>query len=123
MIRQVAALALGFGLCVTAVTAADPPAALPPVAPPPALPPVAPPVPTRVEAAPAAPEGGSGLSFLAAPAEEKNRLGASWENGLWFESADKQFRVHVGGNAQIDSTWLIGPVGNFAIPGGGQNGI
>jgi phosphate-selective porin OprO/OprP len=30
--------------------------------------------------------------------------------------------VHVGGNAQVDSTWLIGPHGVFAIPGGGSNG-
>ena len=37
-------------------------------------------------------------------------------------SEDEKFHVHVGGNAQIDSTWLIAPKGLFAIPGGGMNG-
>jgi phosphate-selective porin OprO and OprP len=50
-------------------------------------------------------------------------LEASWDNGLVLESDDEQFHVHVGGNAQVDSTWLIGPKGVFAIPGGGQNGV
>src|SRR5262245_48174875 len=61
------------------------------------------------------------------PAEGKERsrfhLEASWDNGLRFASADDQFHVHVGGNAQVDSAWLIGPKGVFAVPGGGMNGV
>ena len=54
---------------------------------------------------------------LPQPAEPERRpLEASWDHGLWFESADKQFRVHVGGNAQVDSTWLIGPNGVVRHP-------
>src|SRR5262245_41985365 len=49
-------------------------------------------------------------------------LEAVWDNGLFLESHDRQFRIHVGGNAQWDSTWLIGPQSVFAIPGGAQNG-
>jgi phosphate-selective porin OprO/OprP len=50
-------------------------------------------------------------------------LEAAWEYGLHLESEDGQFHIHVGGNAQIDATWLIGPHGVFAIPGGGMNGV
>jgi phosphate-selective porin OprO/OprP len=59
------------------------------------------------------------------PAPEKKRfhLEASWEDGLRLESADQQFHVHVGGNAQVDSTWLIAPKSAFFIPGGGTNGV
>ena len=58
-----------------------------------------------------------------AAASRKVGLDAYWEDGLWFESANKQFRLHVGGSAQIDSTWLIGPKSAFALPNGGANGI
>src|SRR5262245_51139541 len=33
-------------------------------------------------------------------------LEVSWHNGLHLDSSDDQFHIHVGGNAQIDSTWL-----------------
>jgi phosphate-selective porin OprO/OprP len=56
------------------------------------------------------------------PEKPKYRLEASWTNGLQFTSDDEQFHVHVGGNAMIDSNWLIAPKGAFAIPGGGSNG-
>jgi phosphate-selective porin OprO/OprP len=64
---------------------------------------------------------------VAAPAgddKEKRRfpLQATWDYGLYF-GWDDVFRLHVGGNAQVDSTWLIGPKGLFAIPGGGMNGV
>jgi phosphate-selective porin OprO/OprP len=61
----------------------------------------------------------------AAPAAPERRfhLDASWDNGLHFDSDDKQFQVHVGGNAMVDATWPIGPLGLFAIPGGGMNGV
>jgi len=57
------------------------------------------------------------------PHTQRTRLEASWDNGLHFDSADDRFHIHVGGNAQIDSTWLIAPQGAFAIPGGGMNGV
>ena len=62
-----------------------------------------------------------GLAYSAA--SRKVGLDAYWDDGLWFESANKQFRLHVGGSAQIDSTWLIGPQSAFALPNGGANGI
>jgi phosphate-selective porin OprO/OprP len=62
----------------------------------------------------------------AAPADAEPRrfaLEASWTDGLWFASADDQFHVHVGGNAQIDSTWLIGPNSVFLTNSGAANGV
>lgn len=55
--------------------------------------------------------------------DNRTKLDAYWDNGFRLESSDKSFRLHVGGSAQIDSTWLIGPQSVFAIPGGGMNGI
>jgi phosphate-selective porin OprO and OprP len=54
--------------------------------------------------------------------DRRIRLDASWDDGLRFASADDKFHVHVGGNAQIDATWLIGPKGVFALPSGAMNG-
>jgi phosphate-selective porin OprO and OprP len=50
-------------------------------------------------------------------------LTASWADGLRFRSLDDTFHLHVGGNVQIDSNWLIGPQSAFALPGGGANGV
>jgi phosphate-selective porin OprO/OprP len=50
-------------------------------------------------------------------------LQASWQNGLRFSSSDNQCHIHVGGLAQIDSTWLIGPKSVFLLPGGEMNGL
>ena len=50
-------------------------------------------------------------------------LEASWDNGFRLASADEQFHVHIGGNAQIDSTWLIAPKSAFALPSGATNGV
>src|SRR5262245_31153367 len=76
---------------------------------------------------PLAGAAGPEIVALAPPDDGKQRrsfqLEASWEDGLRLRSADDQFHVHVGGNAQIDSTWLIGPKGVFAVPGGGTNGV
>lgn len=63
------------------------------------------------------------LVGLPPPPARRFRLEASWDSGLRFESDDNQFHLHVGGNAQVDSTWLIGPHGVFALPGGGNNGV
>src|SRR4051812_4843798 len=56
-----------------------------------------------------------------APAPEQRRfdLMSSWTDGLRFRSADDAFNIHVGGNGQIDSTWLIGPNSAFALPNNG----
>jgi phosphate-selective porin OprO and OprP len=56
-------------------------------------------------------------------AEKRFGLHATWDNGLIFESDDKQFRLHVGGNAQIDTVWFMPPSSAFALPGGLPNGI
>lgn len=48
---------------------------------------------------------------------------AGWSDGLRFRSADDAFHLHVGGNAQLDSSWLIGPNGAFALPNGSTSGI
>ncbi len=29
-----------------------------------------------------------------------------WRNGVWFESKDKAFKLHVGGRTQIDGAWV-----------------
>jgi phosphate-selective porin OprO/OprP len=54
---------------------------------------------------------------------KKFSLEASWHNGLFISSADDEFRIHVGGNAQVDFVWLMGPAGAFAIPSGATNGV
>jgi len=42
-----------------------------------------------------------------------------WNHGLWAESADKSFRVHVGGRAQFDTIWMDGDRSvEFGSPGG-----
>jgi phosphate-selective porin OprO/OprP len=56
-------------------------------------------------------------------ATERFGLHASWDNGLYFISDDKQFRLHVGGNAQIDSVWFLPPQSVYALPGGAANGV
>src|SRR6266540_412791 len=67
---------------------------------------------------------GEGPEAPAAHAPKRRfQLEASWDNGLHFDSNDDQFHIHVGGNGQLDSTWLIGPHSAFAIPGGGMNGV
>jgi phosphate-selective porin OprO/OprP len=33
------------------------------------------------------------------------KLAASWDNGLWFATADDAFRFHVGGRFDFDNTW------------------
>jgi len=61
-------------------------------------------------------------SSRSSASERKYLLSAGWINGLRFASADDSFHVHVGGNAQIDSTWLIAPKGAFALPNGSISG-
>jgi len=34
------------------------------------------------------------------------KMSASWKNGLEIQSANKDYRVHIGGRTQIDGVWL-----------------
>src|SRR5262245_10259133 len=107
-----------------AIVASPVPPSLPP---PPAAAPaprdlLASPVPARAEAG-IPPQVAPPPPSTPTPEKQRYRLEATWATGLQFASEDEQFHVHVGGNAQIDSTWLIGPKGAFAIPGGGMNGV
>jgi phosphate-selective porin OprO/OprP len=86
---------------------------------------------TSVSAVPATPQSGSPVATddadivpPAVPAPERRfSLQASWDNGLQLESEDRQFQLHFGGIVQIDTVNLIGPQGEFALPGGGSNGV
>jgi phosphate-selective porin OprO/OprP len=66
-----------------------------------------------------------GSESLAEPKEDERKptLTAGWLDGLHFRSRDDVFRIHVGGNVQIDSTWLIGPNSAFFTPSGSTSGI
>ncbi len=39
-----------------------------------------------------------------------------WDHGLHLISWDEQFNLHIGGNAQWDSVWLVGPMGVLGQP-------
>jgi phosphate-selective porin OprO/OprP len=43
---------------------------------------------------------------------------ARWDHGLWVETADRAFRVHVGGRAQYDMVWMTAPDSVMFGPGG-----
>ena len=55
--------------------------------------------------------------------DRTHRLSAGWMDGLRFHSTDDNFHLHIGGNAQVDSTWLIAPNSAFALPNGSANGV
>jgi len=63
--------------------------------------------------------------LIPAPQPQQRRfpLQASWDNGFQLESDNNQFSLHIGGRAQIDTVWLIGPQSIFTTPGGGSNGV
>jgi phosphate-selective porin OprO/OprP len=85
----------------------------------------APAIPAHPESVPPdlpAPDG-SPTAIVPPAASSPIRFDATWDNGLFLTSEDKQFRFHAGGVAQIDSTWLIGPQGNFVAKGGAANGV
>ena len=80
-----------------------------------------------VPAAPAHPETtqpeSRGPDDFTAATAPPIRFDATWDNGLFLSTEDKQFRFHAGGVGQIDSVWLIGPKGNFVAPGGATSGV
>jgi phosphate-selective porin OprO/OprP len=83
--------------------------------------------PTAAATTPPPPHAPPTATEGSAPAPQPEKSGillqAIWDNGLRFESENKQFNLHIGGAAQIDTVWLIGPQSVFALPGGGSNGI
>jgi phosphate-selective porin OprO/OprP len=64
-----------------------------------------------------------GVMPAKAPDTRRTPLAVFWDNGLRFESDNDQFHLHLGGSAQIDSTWLIGPQSVFLLPNGDANGV
>jgi phosphate-selective porin OprO/OprP len=66
---------------------------------------------------------GDSLMSSPPPPERSIPLQASWTDGLRLESEDKQFRLHVGGLAMIDTVTLISPQSVIALPGGKSNGV
>lgn len=46
------------------------------------------------------------------------KLNATWNHGLQVETADKAFKIHVGGRTQIDSTWMSASDRLMYGPGG-----
>jgi len=67
--------------------------------------------------------GGEVAPSAPARPSDRLRLEANWQNGLRFDSGDDQCHLHVGGSAQLDSTWLIGPKSLFVLPGNASNGV
>lgn len=61
-----------------------------------------------------APAEGGAAPAEVAPAPERVVVGAdptfkaSWHNGIEFETADKAFKLHIGGRTQFDGVWLDG---------------
>ena len=49
-------------------------------------------------------------------------LGASWDNGIVLQSADKSFKVRIGGRLQNDWAWFSQTDENEAYFGDIQNG-
>jgi phosphate-selective porin OprO/OprP len=57
-----------------------------------------------------APGGDSGFACETPEGADESRINFSWENGLVGESANKDFRVHLGGRFDFDSGWYRTPV-------------
>src|SRR3954464_13021979 len=121
--------ALGFAVFMAAALARSDAHAQQPLPP---RAPIAPPTtdgPDRLQSlvspsAPADPPVGAAPAAPVPVREERNYgLTSGWLDGLRFKSADNAFHVHVGGNAQIDSTWLIAPNSAYALPNGSISGI
>lgn len=56
-------------------------------------------------------------------------LSSYWDNGLWFETPNKDWRFHLGGRLQFESIWWAqpntlrgAPPGNGGIPAAGPGG-
>src|SRR5262249_46000399 len=69
------------------------------------------------------PREGGGSPVGPTHEDRKHRLTAGWLDGLRFHSTNDQFHVHVGGNVQIDASWLIAPTSASLPPTGRLRGI
>src|SRR5262249_59554541 len=70
------------------------------------------------------PRDGGGSPVGPTQPERKHTLSAGWLDGLRFHSANDNFHIHVGGNVQLDSNWLIAPNPAFHLPNnGGTSGV
>jgi hypothetical protein len=69
------------------------------------------------------PREGGGSPVGPTQDERKYTLTAGWLDGLRFHTRDDAFHIHVGGNVQVDSTWLIGPNSAFFTPSGSTSGV
>jgi phosphate-selective porin OprO/OprP len=61
--------------------------------------------------------------ILPPPESQAVKLESYWDNGYHIRTADKQFRLHIGGNVQWATTWLIGPNGAFIDVNNNLSGI
>src|SRR5262249_24390525 len=68
------------------------------------------------------PRDGGGSPVGPTQPERKHTLSAGWLDGLRFHSANDNFHIHVGGNVQLDSNWLIAPNTAFDLPNNGATG-
>jgi phosphate-selective porin OprO/OprP len=94
------------GLVFTSIGGfAQPPGPMSPAS----LPPPAPPV--EVQGAPCPSPGAE--SKPAAP-----KFDILWNNGLYFQTANKDFTAHLGGLVHLDSAWYAAPASLQTFPGG-----
>ena len=52
------------------------------------------------------------------PAPPAPKFEATWNNGLFFHTANKEFSAHVGGVVHLDSAWYAAPNSLQTFPGG-----
>ena len=62
--------------------------------------------------------GAPGQSGGATPAPAARSFEAVWNNGLFFQTKDKDFVFHVGGAVQYDGAWYTAPASLEKFPGG-----
>lgn len=60
--------------------------------------------------------------FVAGPSTGKLPLNPYWDNGLWFASANNDWKIHVGGRFQAENVWWAQPL-NMRGPPPGPGGI
>ncbi len=62
--------------------------------------------------------GAPGLSDGVTPPPAARSFEAVWNNGLFFQTKDKEFVFHVGGAVQYDGAWYTAPAALERFPGG-----
>jgi phosphate-selective porin OprO/OprP len=63
-------------------------------------------------------------SLVRIPEQRQVPLETRWADGLLSKSSDNGFHIHVGGNAQVDSTWFSAPANAFQLPNNkGTSGV